>query len=139
MKRLRPLLWVFALLVTLIAEGRPPRLIVLTDIGADPDDQQSLVRLLLYSNQIDIEGIVATTSCWQQNRVRPELVAFILDAYAKVQPNLLKHEAGFPTADALRALRLEKPREKATAGPVETTNDAADDLARPLPGQSDDP
>jgi len=33
------------------------RLIVLSDIEADPDDSQSLVRLLLYANQIDIEGI----------------------------------------------------------------------------------
>ena len=30
------------------------RVIVLTDIEADPDDTQSLVRLLLYSNEIDI-------------------------------------------------------------------------------------
>ena len=42
------------------------RLIVLTDIEADPDDSQSLVRLLLYANQIDIEGIVATTSTHQK-------------------------------------------------------------------------
>jgi len=104
MKRLRFLLWIAALSVCLPAEGHPARLVVLTDMGADPDDQQSLVRLLLYSNQIDIEGIIATTSCWQQNRVRPELIASILDAYARVQPNLLKHESGYPTADALRAV-----------------------------------
>ena len=29
------------------------RVIILTDIEADPDDTQSLVRLLLYSNEID--------------------------------------------------------------------------------------
>jgi hypothetical protein len=28
-----------------------PRLVVLTDIGGDPDDQQSLIRLMLYSNE----------------------------------------------------------------------------------------
>ena len=27
------------------------RMLVLTDMGADPDDEQSLVRLLLYANQ----------------------------------------------------------------------------------------
>jgi hypothetical protein len=27
-----------------------PRMLVLTDIGGDPDDQQSLVRLMLYGN-----------------------------------------------------------------------------------------
>ena len=27
-----------------------PRLIILTDIGGDPDDQQSMIRLMTYSN-----------------------------------------------------------------------------------------
>ena len=77
------------------------RLIVLTDIEADPDDSQSLVRLLLYSNVIDIEGIIATTSTHQRERVAPESVHEIIDAYGKVQPNLVKHEKGFPTTDEL--------------------------------------
>ena len=79
-----------------------PRLVVLTDMGADPDDEQSLVRLLLYANQLDIEGLVATTSCWQQHGIRPDFIHTILDAYEKVQPNLLVHEPGYPTAVALR-------------------------------------
>lgn len=79
-----------------------PRVLVLTDMGADPDDEQSLVRLLLYANQIDIEGLVATTSCWHQNSIRPDFIATILNAYEKVQPNLLRHESGYPTADLLR-------------------------------------
>ena len=33
------------------------RLVVLSDIEADPDDTQSFVRLLLYSNSIDIEAL----------------------------------------------------------------------------------
>jgi hypothetical protein len=80
------------------------RVIILTDIEADPDDSQSLVRLLLYSNQIDIKGIVATTSCWQTNNIHPESIYKIIDAYAKVQPNLLKHEPDFPSADFIRSL-----------------------------------
>ncbi|MDQ5979955.1 MAG: hypothetical protein QG602_2930 [Verrucomicrobiota bacterium] len=88
----------------LLFAAEKPRLIVLTDMGADPDDEQSLVRLLLYINEIDVEGLVATTSCWQQNAIRPDFIATILDAYAQVQPNLLQHAAGYPTADALRAV-----------------------------------
>src|SRR5688572_33352806 len=72
------------------------RLIVLTDIEADPDDSQSLVRLLVYANQIDIEGIVATTSTHQKSRIAPESIHAIIDAYGQVQANLLKHEPGFP-------------------------------------------
>jgi len=41
------------------------RLLVLTDIEADPDDTQSLVHLLLQADVIDIEGLVATTSTHQ--------------------------------------------------------------------------
>jgi hypothetical protein len=80
------------------------RLIVLTDIEADPDDSQSLVRLLLYANQIDIEGIVATTSTHQKSRVAPESIHAIIDAYGRVQPQLLKHEPGFPKPARLKAV-----------------------------------
>lgn len=80
------------------------RMLVLTDIEADPDDSQTLVRLLLYSNQIDIEGIVATTSVHLKNRVAPESVKAIINAYGKVQPNLLKHESGFPKAEELLSI-----------------------------------
>jgi hypothetical protein len=80
------------------------RVIVLTDIEADPDDTQSLVRLLLYANQIDIKGIVATTSCWQKTRIAPESIEKVIKAYGKVQPNLVKHEKGFPKSDELLSL-----------------------------------
>ena len=43
-----------------------PRVFVPTDIGNEPDDQMSLTRFLLYSNEFDIEGLVATTSTWQK-------------------------------------------------------------------------
>ncbi|MDW7694539.1 DUF1593 domain-containing protein [Flammeovirgaceae bacterium SG7u.111] len=100
-------LFVLSLLITSSLFGQTEqknRVIILTDIEADPDDTQSLVRLLLYSNQIDIKGIVATTSCWMQNRVAPESIEKVIQAYGKVQPNLLKHEAGYPTAEALSAV-----------------------------------
>lgn len=77
------------------------RMVVLTDIEADPDDTQSLVRLLLYANCIDIEALVATTSVHQQNRVAPESIRRVIKAYGKVHANLQKHEPGFPTAQVL--------------------------------------
>jgi len=79
------------------------RVIILTDIGSDPDDSESMVRLLLYSNEIDIKGLIATTSCWQKTIVHPEYIKNIIQAYGKVQPNLNKHEAGFPGAKTLLA------------------------------------
>ncbi|WP_407072534.1 nucleoside hydrolase-like domain-containing protein [Pectobacterium brasiliense] len=64
------------------------RILILTDIGNEPDDSQSLVRFLLYSNEFDVEGIVATTSTWLRDKVNPEMIMQRLDAYEKVLPNL---------------------------------------------------
>ena len=80
------------------------RVIVLTDIEADPDDSQTLVRLLLYSNQIDIEGLIATTSTHQKKRVAPETIQKIIKGYEKIQPNLLIHEPGFPSSANLLSI-----------------------------------
>jgi len=80
------------------------RLIVLSDIEAEVDDTESFVRLLLYSNEIDIKGLIATTSVWKKTSVAPEAIEKVILAYGKVQPSLLKHEAGFPEAEALLTL-----------------------------------
>ena len=61
-----------------------PRVIVVSDIGNEPDDQMSLVRLLLYSNEIDIEGLVAATSTWQKTTVHPETMRALIRAYGEV-------------------------------------------------------
>jgi hypothetical protein len=39
-----------------------------------------------------------------RNRVRPDVIRSVLDAYEQVRPNLVKHEAGFPDASALRSV-----------------------------------
>src|SRR5262245_60852463 len=78
------------------------RVIVMTDIANEPDDQMSMVRFLVYANQYDVEGLIASTSTWMRNKVRPDVIRTLLEAYAQVQPNLARHEKGFPTADALR-------------------------------------
>jgi hypothetical protein len=77
------------------------RVIILTDVENEPDDSESLVRLVLYSNVIDIKGIIATTSVHMKNEVHPESIQKVIRAYEKVQSNLLKHEAGFPEANSL--------------------------------------
>lgn len=80
------------------------RVIILSDIEADPDDTQSLVRLLLYSNEIDIKGLIATTSCWLKSTVNPESIEKIIRAYDKVQAKLVKHDTAFPKAETLYSL-----------------------------------
>lgn len=81
-----------------------PRIIVLTDIENEPDDAMSLVRYLLYSNQFDTEGLIATTSVHQPNKIADWRIKEILEAYKKVQPNLLKHETGFPAYQELESV-----------------------------------
>lgn len=85
------------------APANKQRLIVLTDIGGEPDDSESMVRLMLYSSEIDIEGLVATTSVWLKSNPHPEAIRHIIDAYRAARPNLLQNETGYPTADSLLA------------------------------------
>lgn len=85
-------------------ENGKARTIILTDIEADPDDTQSLVRLLLYANQIEIKGLVATTSCWLTSSIHPESIEKVIKAYGEVQPNLLLHEKGYPDEKSLLSL-----------------------------------
>lgn len=81
-----------------------PRVVVLSDMGNEPDDQMSFVRLLLYANELDLEALIATTSTWQKNKVQPETMRKLIAAYGEVRANLLKHAAGWPEAAKLEAL-----------------------------------
>jgi hypothetical protein len=81
-----------------------PRLFVLTDISNEPDDEESLVRLLAYANEFDLDGLVATTSTWLRNTTRVDLIHRQLDAYGQVRDRLLQHAQGFPEKGRLRAV-----------------------------------
>lgn len=86
---------------------KQPRLLVLTDISSltagvgEPDDGQSMIRLMLYSNDFDIEGLVASSNMRHGQVVKPELIRSVVQAYAQVYPNLLLHSASYPSPDKL--------------------------------------
>lgn len=86
------------------------RFIILTDMENEPDDSQTMVRLLTYSNEIDIEGLVAVTSRWLKDEVYPESILYRVQAYGVVRPNLMKHADGWPTEASLTS--------KIASGPV---------------------
>jgi hypothetical protein len=91
-----------------------PRLIVLTDIGPklDPDDGQSMVRLLLYSDQFEIEGLIASSAGmnWNEGAVHPHYIEERIHAYARVRPRLLHHSPSYPPARSLlRAVKRGLP------------------------------
>ncbi|MGT2907017.1 nucleoside hydrolase-like domain-containing protein [Streptococcus dentiloxodontae] len=87
------------------------RTVITTD--GEVDDMNSMIRTLYYANEMDIEGIVLTSSTYhyagdEKKDIAPyrwtgtDWIYNMLDAYEKVQPNLTKHAEGFPTADDLR-------------------------------------
>jgi len=87
-------------------KAQKQRVIVLTDISNEPDDEESMVRFLVYSNEFDVESLIATTSVWLRDKVRPERIEERVEAYGRVRPNLLKHASGYPTKEhLLRAIK----------------------------------
>jgi hypothetical protein len=93
------------LLAMLASAAERPRLAVLTDIGGDPDDQQSMVRLMVYANEFEIEALIAsaagTRGELKEAVTRPELIRETIEAYGKVRPNLMRHAEGWPTTEQL--------------------------------------
>ncbi len=100
------------------AVARPrPRVVVMSDfppldviIGpgpankrSDPDDIQSMVRFLLYTNEFDVQGLVASSATFA-NIANKQNVLDILNLYDKVDENLRKHDPRYPTADRLRTV-----------------------------------
>ena len=89
-----------------VQAGPLPRLAVLTDIGGDPDDMQSMVRLMVYANQFEIEALIASASGTRgelkESVTRTDLILQVVDAYGAVRPNLERHETGWPEASSLR-------------------------------------
>lgn len=84
-----------------------PRLLVLTDIGGDPDDRQSMIRLMVYANQFEIEGLIASSAGipgqLESAVTRPDLIREIVSAYGEVRSALMRHEEGWPETEALLA------------------------------------
>jgi len=105
--RLRLLLVLLVAGVTPLGAAERLRLIIETDAGGDPDDEQSLVRFLLYANEWDIEGIIANRPHARdgenQNSERTGLgiVRRLLTAYGDCRTNLEKHDSRYPQLEHL--------------------------------------
>lgn len=91
----------YALLPGVLHASEKPRVFVLTDIGGDPDDAESLVRFLLYTNQFDVEGLAATSSRHRRGGIFPQKIEERVRAYGAVLPNLRQHAEGFPSMEYL--------------------------------------
>ena len=79
-----------------------PRILISTDIGGtDPDDNQSMMHYLLYSNLFDCEGLVSSPSYGDGKK---EEILRMIDLYEKDLPKLKKHADGWPEPDYLRSI-----------------------------------
>jgi len=78
-----------------------PQVVMLTDIGGDTDDEQSLVRFLYYADHFDIKALCATSRLGHGQDIMPELIRGHLMAYREIYPNLIIHSKEFPHPDSL--------------------------------------
>lgn len=103
------------------SDSQKPRVVMMSDfppIGvvkggnvpntmkSDPDDMQSIVRFLLYSNELEVEALIASAGTFAMEAHKKNILE-VLDEYEKVHPNLKTHDANYPTADHLRSITFE--------------------------------
>lgn len=90
------------------AQAQKPRILITTDIGGDPDDTQSLIRYLLYANEFETEGIIASASGTigelDSAIVQPQRILQLIGAYEKVYENLRLHDPSYPLPATLSAV-----------------------------------
>jgi hypothetical protein len=105
----------FTISLVLVQAQDNHRLIVLADMGNEPDELQQITHMITYANELDIEGLIAVTGKYlrpeSDNEYRrithPELFHNIIDAYEKDLANLKKHATGWPDPNALRKVVCE--------------------------------
>ena len=79
-----------------------PRVLVSTDIGGtDPDDNQSMVHLMMYSDLFQLEGLISSPSFGNGSK---EEILRMIDLYAQDYPKLKQHNDKLMSPDDLRKL-----------------------------------
>lgn len=111
------------------AKGNLPRTIVTTD--GEIDDVDTFIRMLLYTNEFHVEGLVYSSSMWHYSgdgkgtlftsemdmtkKIYPKprvslrwpgvtWIQDLLNQYEKVYPNLLLHSPNYPSPNYLKSL-----------------------------------
>ncbi|WP_077622549.1 DUF1593 domain-containing protein [Sediminibacillus massiliensis] len=112
-----------------------PRTVVTTD--GEVDDMNSVIRFLLYSNEVNLEGIVLTSSMYhyagnEKKGVKPyrwtgtRWLMNIIDAYEEAYPNLIKHADGYPEPSYIR--KVTKIGNISEAGEMDTVTEGSEFL-----------
>lgn len=116
-KRMIILITIFLMVISVVFAR--PRVVIMTDFppvdvipggmgfGAaekrsDSDDVQSMIRFLLYTNDFDVEGLIATSATFV-NVANKQHILDILYLYDHIDENLRAHDYRYPTASELCA------------------------------------
>ncbi len=91
------------------------RLIILADMGNEPDEEQQMAHMLMCCNEFEPEALIAVTGKYlrpeskieYRRHLHPELFHRLIDGYAKVLPNLKLNAQGWPEADFLHSIVYE--------------------------------
>jgi hypothetical protein len=94
-------------------QAKKNRVINTTDLKADVDDEESLVRLMVSANEFDLPGIAVVSGCWRtvQDNNGMNLLTGIVNAYKKCYDNLKVHTKGdfvpeFPTGEEMESKKI---------------------------------
>lgn len=87
-----------------IPDNAKARIVVMTDIGGDPDDRQSLVRFLMHACDFQVEGLCTGFGWGHYEKTRPDLIRQAVEVYGEVLPNLRKHRSDYPSKKQLLGL-----------------------------------
>ncbi|WP_338540313.1 DUF1593 domain-containing protein [Paenibacillus tundrae] len=94
-------------------EKQKARTVITTD--GEVDDMNSVIRYLYYANEMDLAGIVLTSSVYhyagdKEAGIEPfrwtgtQWLYDMLDAYEEIYPNLSTHADGYPKPEEIRAM-----------------------------------
>ena len=98
---------------TTATQEEKPRVLISSDIGGtDPDDNQSMAHLLMYSDLFDLEGLVSTPSFGEGNTAE---ILRMIDVYKEDLPKLRAAYPDLMSPEALRPLVKEGRQSEAPA------------------------
>lgn len=80
-------------------------IVIITQDG-EVDDRSSFVRLLLYTPDIDLRGVIATNSKWQKNGHGKDWINEAYNLYGQVRDNLLLHHPDYPSTEFLQSITV---------------------------------
>ncbi len=88
------------------------RLVILADMGNEPDEEQQMMHMMMCSDQFEPEGLIAVTGKYLQpasknpykQKIHPELFHHLIEGYSKVYENLLLHSGDYPSPEHLTGI-----------------------------------